>query len=219
MDRLAAPVERLTPETSVMESEPTVFVVDDDADMLEAVAFLLNGVGLKVETYASAKAFLEAYDPLKRGCLVLDVRMPGMSGLELQERLHALESTLPIIFFSAHGDVPIAVHAIKAGAVDFLEKPFRDQELIDKVQHAIEANVRLRKELAERNRIAARIDTLTQREREVMELVVQGKTNKAIASELGLSQRTVEIHRARVMRKMQADSVSELVQMVMRFGA
>ncbi|UCC48921.1 MAG: response regulator transcription factor [Gemmatimonadota bacterium] len=202
-----------------MEPEPTVFVVDDDADVLEAVGFLLHSVGLKAETYASAKEFLEAYDQTKPGCLVLDVRMPGMSGLELQERLHALESTLPIIFLSAHGDVPIAVHAIKAGAVDFLEKPFRDQELIDKVQHAIEANVRLRKELAERNRIAARIDTLTQREREVMELVVQGKTNKAIASELGLSQRTVEIHRARVMRKMQADSVSELVQMVMRFGA
>lgn len=202
-----------------MEPEPTVFVVDDDADVLEAVAFLLQGVGLEVETYVSAKEFLEGYDPLKPGCLVLDVRMPGMSGLELQERLEALGSALPIIFLSAHGDVPIAVHAIKAGAVDFLEKPFRDQELIDKVQHAIEENARLRRELVERNRIAARIDALTPREREVMELVVQGKTNKAIASELGLSQRTVEIHRARVMGKMQAESLPELVQMVMRFRA
>lgn len=202
-----------------MEPEPTVFVVDDDADVLEAIAFLLHGVGLEVETYASAKEFLEVYDPLRPGCLVLDVRMPGMSGLELQERLEALGSTLPIIFLSAHGDVPIAVHAIKAGAVDFLEKPFRDQELIDKIQQAIEANARLREGLAERNRIAARIDSLTPREREVMELVVQGKTNKAIGSELGLSQRTVEIHRARVMRKMQADSLPELVQMLMRFGA
>lgn len=207
------------PERSVMEPEPTVFVVDDDADVLEAVAFLLQGVGLEVETYVSAKEFLEGYDPLKPGCLVLDVRMPGMSGLELQERLEALGSALPIIFLSAHGDVPIAVHAIKAGAVDFLEKPFRDQELIDKVQHAIEENARLRRELVERNRIAARIDALTPREREVMELVVQGKTNKAIASELGLSQRTVEIHRARVMGKMQAESLPELVQMVMRFRA
>ncbi|KPK82437.1 MAG: hypothetical protein AMS25_02305 [Gemmatimonas sp. SM23_52] len=202
-----------------MEPEPTVFVVDDDADVLEAVAFLLQGVGLEVETYASAKDFLEAYDPLKPGCLVLDVRMPGMSGLELQERLESLESTLPIIFLSAHGDVPIAVHAIKAGAVDFLEKPFRDQEFIDKVQHAIEENARLRNELAERNRIAARIDALTPREREVMELVVQGKTNKAIGLELELSQRTVEIHRARVMEKMQADSLPELVQMVVRLRA
>lgn len=200
-----------------MEPEFTVFVVDDDADVLEAVDFLLHSVGLKVETYASAKEFLEAYDPLQPGCLVLDVRMPGMSGLELQERLEALESTLPIIFLSAHGDVPIAVHAIKAGAVDFLEKPFRDQELIDKVQDAIEVNARLRRDLAERNRIAGRIDALTPREREVMELVVQGKTNKAIASELGLSQRTVEIHRARVMEKMRAESLPELVQMVIRF--
>jgi len=128
-----------------------------------------------------------------------------------------VESTLPIIFLSAHGDVPIAVHAIKAGAVDFLEKPFRDQELIDKVQDAIEVNARLRRDLAERNRIAGRIAALTPREREVMELVVQGKTNKAIASELGLSQRTVEIHRARVMEKMRAESLPELVQMVIRF--
>lgn len=201
------------------ESKPTVFVVDDDAAVLDSLKLLLRSVGLEAETYTSAREFIAAYDPDARGCLVLDVRMPGMSGLELQERLEALGSTLPVIFITAHGDVPMAVRAVKAGAVDFIQKPFSDQELLDKIQHAMEENARARAAAADREEVSARIASLTPRERQVMELVVAGKANKVIAHELGLSQRTVEIHRARVMEKMQAASLPELVQMVMRADA
>jgi FixJ family two-component response regulator len=194
---------------------PTVFVVDDDPGVLDSLAFLLRSVGLEAATYASANEFLSEYDPEKPGCLVLDVRMPGMSGLELQERLEARGSTLPIIFLTAHGDVPMAVKAVKAGAVDFIQKPFRDQELIDKIQDALEENERLRKEVCQHDEILARMATLTPREKEVMDLVVDGKANKVIAHQLGLSQRTVEIHRARVMEKMGAGSVAQLVRMAM----
>jgi two-component system, LuxR family, response regulator FixJ len=150
------------------------------------------------------------------GCIVLDVRMPGMSGLELQEQLASLGSTLPIIFVSAHGDVPMAVEAVKAGALDFVQKPFRDQALIDKIQDAFAENARVREKLRDRSRITERIASLTPREHEVMEMVVEGHANKVIAIDLGLSQRTVEIHRARVMKKMEVDSVSQLVQFVIR---
>ncbi len=201
------------------ESKPTVFVVDDDAAVLDSLKLLLRSVGLEAETYTSAREFIADYDPDARGCLVLDVRMPGMSGLELQERLEALGSTLPVIFITAHGDVPMAVKAVKAGAVDFIQKPFSDQELLDKIQHAMEENARARAAAADREEVSARIASLTARERQVMELVVAGKANKVIAHELGLSQRTVEIHRARVMEKMQAASLPELVQMVMRADA
>ena len=198
------------------DRKPTVFVVDDDPGVLNSVQLLLRSVGLNAETFSSAHEFLEAYDPERPGCLLLDVRMPGMSGLELQERLDSMGSTLPIIFVTAHGDVPMAVRAVKAGAVDFIQKPFRDQELIDKSRDAIEENARIREKFADRKGIAERIALLTPREREVMELVIEGKANKVIAQDLGISQRTVEIHRARVMDKIQAGSVSELVQMVMR---
>ncbi len=198
--------------------EPTVFVVDDDPGVLESLKLLLRSVGLAAETFASAHEFLEAYDPEKPGCVVLDVRMPEMSGLELQDRLRALESTLPIIFITAHGEVPMAVKAVKTGAVDFIQKPFSDQELIEKIQHAIEDNALNREQLRELQQIRARMALLTPRERQVMELVVEGRANKVIAKKLGLSQRTVEIHRARVMKKMEASSVSSLVQMVMRAG-
>jgi RNA polymerase sigma factor (sigma-70 family) len=191
-------------------------VVDDDPGVLDSLRFLLMSVGLDAETYSSAYEFLEAYDPDKPGCLVLDVRMPGMSGLELQQELVSRGSPLPIIFLTAHADVPMAVTAVKRGAADFLQKPFRDQQLIDKIQHAIDENARLREELADHRQIAARIASLTPREREIMALVVEGKANKAIANELGVSQRTVEIHRARVMEKMQAASLAQLVQMAMR---
>ncbi len=196
-------------------SKPTVFVVDDDPGVLDSLAFLLRSVGLEAATYGSANEFLGAYDRDRPGCLVLDIRMPGMSGLELQEKLEARGSTLPIIFLTAHGDVPMAVKAMKAGAADFVQKPFRDQELLDKIERALKENERLRKERGEHDEILARIAKLTPREREVMDLVVAGKANKAIAHELGLSQRTVEIHRARVMEKMAAGSVAELVKMVM----
>lgn len=198
------------------EPKPIVFVVDDDQGVRESVTILMRSIGVASETFASADEFLGKFDPDKPGCLILDVRMPGMNGLELQERLVSLGSTLPIIFVSAHGDIPIAVEAIKAGASDFVQKPFRDQKLIDKVQEAFAENARVRRKLWDSKRIAERIASLTPREQEVMEMVVDGKANKVIAIDLGLSQRTVEVHRARVMSKMEADSVPQLVQMVMR---
>ena len=198
------------------EANPKVLIVDDDQGVRESVRILMRSIGVESETFPSADAFLEGHDPDKPGCLVLDVRMPGMSGLELQERLASLGSTLPIIFMTAHGDVPMAVEAVKAGALDFVQKPFRDQELIDKIQEAFAKNAQVREKLRDRNLISKRIDSLTPREHEVMEMVVEGNANKVIAIDLGLSQRTVEIHRARVMSKMEADSVSQLVQMVMR---
>lgn len=198
---------------------PTVFVVDDDAGVLDALRILLRSVGLRAEAYLSADDFLENFDRDAPGCLVLDVRMPGMSGMELQEKLAEMGSSTPIIFVTAHGDVPMAVEAVKAGAIDFIQKPFRDQELLDKIQHAIELDANSRAERESKEEIAARIATLTPREREVMDLVVAGKLNKLIARELGISQRTVEIHRARVMQKMQVSSVSQLVQVVIRAGS
>lgn len=193
-----------------------VFIVDDDVGVLNSVAFLLKTVAIRAETYTSAQEFLDRFDIRTPGCLVLDVRMPVMSGLELQEKLHAMGSSLPIIFLTAHGDVPMAVRAVKSGAVDFLQKPFRDQELVDKIHRAMEENARIRDAAALEEDIAARIDSLTPRERQVLEAVVAGKANKVIAGELGVSQRTVEIHRAHVMQKMEAESLARLVHMVMR---
>ncbi len=198
------------------EEDPTVFVVDDDPGVGDSIRLLLRSVGLPSKTFLSASEFLEVYEPNKAGCLVLDVRMPGMSGLELQARLQELESTLPIIFVTAHGDVPMAVDAVKAGAVDFLQKPFRDQELLDKIQDALEMDAQIRAELKDLGEIKGRLESLTPREREVMDLVVAGKPNKNIARALEISQRTVEIHRARVMEKMKVRSVSMLVQLVMK---
>jgi len=198
------------------EVKPTVFVVDDDSAVGDAIRMLLRSVGLPAEVFLSGNAFLEAFDPGRAGCLVLDVRMPGMSGLDLQKRLQEMGSRIPIIFVTAHGDVPMAVTAVKAGAVDFIQKPFRDQELLDKIQEAMEADGLSRAEDAELGEIRTRLESLTQRESEVMELVVAGKPNKNIARALGISQRTVEIHRARVMEKMEVRSVSMLVQMVMK---
>jgi FixJ family two-component response regulator len=193
----------------------SIYVVDDDAGVLDSIAFLLRTVGIHARTYSSAADFLAAYDPDARGCIVLDVRMPGMSGLELQEKLHAMGSSLPVIFLTAHGDVPTAVRAVKSGAVDFVQKPFRDQDLIDKIQHAIQESTRGREAEVARREVVDRMDSLTPRERQVLDAVVTGKANKVIAGDLGVSQRTVEIHRAHVMRKMNAGSVAELVQMVM----
>ncbi len=198
------------------EEKPVVFVVDDDQGVRESVRVLMRSIGVDAETFASADDFLGEYDPNRPGCIVLDVRMPGMSGLELQERLVAMGSPLPIIFVTAHGDVPMAVEAVKAGAMDFVQKPFRDQEIIDRIQDAFAENAQTRDRLRDRKRINEKIASLTPREREVMDMVVEGRANKVIAIDLGLSQRTVEIHRARVMTKMEADSVSQLVQMVMR---
>ena len=202
----------------MIDEEPTVFVVDDDPGVGDSISLLLRSVGLPAKIFLSANEFLEAYDPDKPGCLVLDVRMPGMSGLDLQDRLQEMESILPIIFVTAHGDVPMAVNAVKAGAVDFIQKPFRDQELLDKIQEALEVDARIRAERTDLAEIRARLESLTPRETEVMGLVVAGKPNKNIARALGISQRTVEIHRARVMEKMKVRSLSMLVQLVMKTG-
>jgi len=199
-----------------MSAEPRVFIVDDDPGVLDSLAFLLRTVGLRTETFGSAQEFIARGDVRAPGCLLLDVRMPMMSGLELQEKLQAIGSTLPVIFLSAHGDIPMAVKAVKSGAMDFVQKPFRDQELIDKIQSALEYDRRARASAAATSDAAARFGSLTPRERQVLEAVVAGKANKVIAADLGVSQRTVEIHRAHVMRKMQADSVARLVQMALR---
>ncbi|MGH8178153.1 MAG: response regulator FixJ [Steroidobacter sp.] len=199
-------------------ARPTIFIVDDDSAVRDALKLLLRSVGQAVETFGSAQEFLDAYSEDRPGCLVLDIRMPGMSGLELQQRLNEKHSILPIIFITGHGDVPMAVEAMQAGAVDFIQKPFRDQDLIDRINQALEKDSSNRAALGERNDIRRRLETLTPREREVLDLVVHGKANKVIAGDLKLSQRTVEIHRARVMEKMQASSLAHLVRMVLEVG-
>jgi FixJ family two-component response regulator len=196
------------------EKPATVFVVDDDDAVRTALRLLIKSVGLAVETFASAQEFLDAFDGDRPGCLVLDVRMPGMSGLELQQRLNEMNSITPVVFITGHGDVPMAVEAMQHGAVDFIQKPFRDQDLIDRINQALEKDHANRSGLKERDAIIARIETLTPREREVLHLVTSGKANKVIAGDLDVSQRTVEIHRARVMEKMNASSLAHLVRMV-----
>ena len=202
--------------TISVSPEAAVFVVDDDDAVRESLAFLLKSVGLRVESFASAQDFLKQYNAARAGCLVLDIRMPGMSGLELQEKLKQMESMLPIIFITGHGDVPMAVKAIKAGAADFVQKPFRDQELIDRIREVLEEDASARVEKLQKAEILKRIDSLTEREREVMEQVVDGKANKVVAIDLNVSQRTVEIHRANVMDKMKARSLAQLVRLVMK---
>jgi RNA polymerase sigma factor (sigma-70 family) len=195
------------------ESRPTVFIVDDDDGFRDSLQMLCTSVGLEVETFASAAEFLEQAELGREGCLVLDIRMPGMSGLELQHELADRGAQWPILFITGHGDVPMAVSALKAGAYDFLTKPFPHQELLDRIHAALrqDAAGRTREERVEK--LAERLEKLTPREREVMDLVVAGLANKVVASRLGISQRTVEIHRAQVMEKMAADSLAHLVRM------
>ena len=196
------------------EKSPIVFVVDDDDAVRGSLRLLLKSVGLAAQPYGSAQEFLQHYTPDQPGCLVLDVRMPGMSGLELQQQLNVRGAVLPVIFITGHGDVPMAVEAMQHGAFDFLQKPFRDQDLIDRIQRALEKDRGYRQELRKREQIRERRDSLTPREQEVLELVTSGKANKVMAADLGVSQRTVEIHRARVMEKMGAASLAQLVRMV-----
>ena len=198
------------------ENEQTVYVVDDDEGFRDSLEVLFESVGLPAQGFDSADTFLEEYDPDARGCLVLDIRMPGMSGLELQAELNQRGSQVPIIFITGHGDVSMAVRAMKSGAFDFLSKPFSHQDLLDLVHAALRGEADDHARVAELNDFKARFERLTPRERQVMELVVDGLANKVIANRLEISQRTVEIHRAQVMEKMEADSLADLVRMATR---
>jgi len=197
------------------QRKPVIMVVDDDSGVRNAMRALLKSVGLESQLFASAQEFLATWQPSQPGCLVLDIRMPGMSGLELQEQLNLRGAVIPVIFMTGHGDVPMAVEAMQQGAFDFLQKPFRDQDLLDRIQKALVKDAERRATLGEHNRIRSHLEALTAREREVLDLMTQGKQNKAIAQDLGVSPRTIEIHRARVMEKMNAQSVAELVRMML----
>ena len=197
---------------------PTVFIVDDYAPVRRSISRLLHAAGFAVAAFASAKEFLAQYDPQTLGCLVLDVAMPTVNGLELQRMLANVGSLLPVIFLTGHGDIPKSVQAMKRGASDFLTKPVNDEDLLAAVRAAIEKNRVLRREQAELSEIRARLSTLTPREREVLEHVVAGKLNKEIAGELGTVEQTIKVHRARIMEKMGVTSVAALVRLVERCG-
>ncbi len=191
----------------------TVYVVDDDEGMRRALGTLLGTVGYHTAVFARASEFLAHFKPDEPSCLVLDIRMPEISGLELQQQLNRAGAMVPVIFITGHGDVPMAVQAMKEGAFEFIQKPFREQDLLDRINHALQHDAENRATLARRTEVLRRMDSLTPRERQVMELVVRGDANKVIAIDLGLSERTVEIHRAKVMEKMGARSVAHLVRL------
>lgn len=197
-----------------MIPEPMVFVVDDDEAVRHFLRGLIVSVNLRVQAYASAQEFLEAYQQGSPGCLVLDIRMPGMSGLELQQELNARGIDLPIIVLTGHGSVQVAVHAMKAGAIDFIEKPFNNELLLDRIQKAVAKSVNAYQDRLKQDEILRRQNSLTPREHQVLDLVVAGESNKRIARRLQISDKTVEIHRANVMEKMQARSLADLVKMV-----
>jgi len=197
------------------DSKPTVFIVDDDASVRKALRLLIKSVGLNVETYSSGREFLAAYHPSMPGCLVLDLRMPNMSGLELQDELRKRSIDIPLVFISGHGDVAVATQALKAGAMDFVEKPFSDQLLLESVQQAILNDQQKRKRRARHEAVAARMRILTPRERQIALLVVAGKASKQIAAELLISQKTVEIHRSHIMKKLGAKCVADVVRIAL----
>jgi len=193
-------------------AEQQVFIIDDDEAVRDSMSMLLETIDLPHRCFATATEFLDFYDGSQRGCIVLDIRMPGMSGLELQQRLKDQNAILPIIFITGHGDIPMAVEAMRLGALDFMRKPFREQDLLDRIQHALEYEAGMRDVLLDRAKILERIATLTGRELEVFERVVQGQANKVIAIDLGISERTVEVHRAQVMRKLEVRTLAQLVR-------
>ncbi len=197
------------------ETTPTVYVVDDDEAVRSSLKLLLKSAGVASEAFGSAQEFLAGYEASQPGCLVLDVRMPGMSGLELQHELNVRGAALPVIFITGHGDIPMAVEAMQHGAFDFLQKPFRDSDLLDRVSRALARDAESRARIRHTDRIRERLASLSPREREVLDLVTKGKAHKMVAGDLGVSQRTVEIHRAHVMQKMEAGSLAELVRMMM----
>jgi FixJ family two-component response regulator len=200
------------------ETDAMVFVVDDDASMRESLKNLIRSVGLRVELFTSAHEFLRSKRPDVPSCLVLDVRLPGLSGLDLQKRTSDAGMEVPIIFITGHGDIPMSVRAMKAGAVEFLTKPFRDQDLLDAIQQGLERDRKAREQLAAVEELRRRFASLTPRERTVMTRVVAGLLNKQIGAELGTSETTVKIHRHQVMEKMRAGSLPELVRMADRLG-
>lgn len=195
-----------------------VVVVDDDAGVRQMISRMVRSVGLRVETYGSVQEFLDLYDPRQAGCLVLDVRMPGQSGLDLQERLAALEVPLPIIFITGHGDIAMGVRAMKRGAVDFIEKPFQDQVLLDAIHSALGRATELHEAARTRDEARQRVASLTPREREVLALVVEGLANKQIAAQLGTAEQTIKMHRGRLMKKMDANSLPALVRLAQLAG-
>jgi len=192
--------------------DKTIFVVDDDKAVRDSLSWLISSVGLHVETFGSAQEFLDAYDPKRPGCLLVDVRMPGMSGLELQKQLAENPHCLPVIVVTGHGDVQMAVRAMKDGAFDFIEKPYNDQILLDLVQKAVRECERRRTQVTSHQEIQELVDSLTPRERQVMDMIVAGNTNKQIAYALDISDKTVEAHRAKVMEKLQAPSLADLIR-------
>lgn len=196
-----------------MREQPIIFIIDDDEQVRNALILLMESVGLAVESYASAQDFLNNFDVTKAGCIILDVRMPGMSGLDLQARLTAEKIHPPIIIITGHGDVPMAVRAVTAGAVDFIEKPFNNQSMLDSVHKAIEVDAVQRGESSRLQDIETHYNTLTPREKEVLLSVIEGKRNKVIAYDMNISQSTVEAHRSKVMDKMSAGSLSDLMRM------
>lgn len=199
-------------------SEATVFIVDDDEAVRDSLGLLLRSAGHRARCYASARDFLKAFDPRDFGCLVLDIRMPGMSGLELQKHLAEIGCNIPIVFITGHGDIPMSVQAMKAGAVDFLPKPVKDTDLLRAIKQALARAVHDRTERNELADIRRRVEKLTPRELEVMALVVSGLLNKQIAFELGTVEKTIKVHRARVMEKMQAESLADLVRLAEKVG-
>ena len=205
-------------DLSTSDDLPVVYVVDDDPSVRTALERLFTSVRLTVETFESAQEFLQQERADVPGCLVLDVRLPGLSGIGLQSELAKADADLPVVFITGHGDIPMSVRAIKAGAVDFLPKPFKNQDLLDAVGKAVDQHKKLRKDRAEQSRFQQRVELLTNREREVLVLVVTGKMNKQIAAGLGVTIATVKAHRGRAMQKMQVDSLAELVRIAERAG-